>query len=555
MDFRAKFKKINLPKAFDDLNIQKLFNFSKKVDSAIIIDIDRSKLTLCDVSFADRIRIKSLKVVELKSDKKNEIISESLAVFIKDNDIQHNNVFLIPKLDSLLIKRLQLPAMPQEEIADALKWEIKEDIPYDIAEAILDYKIINRDSRPGEPSSLDIVCVWAREKEVKEQAFVLRQLGLKCLAVVPLPFIYPKFVSQYEQDNDAPVSILHIGEDKCYIVICNDKQLEFYRELPLSIDKLKECLTGVLTSESGEVSISAEKAEKLLFSVGIPQKEAIYEDKVSSTQILAMLRPILERLVQEIKRSLNYYYTELKNKGARVNRIFLGGQAKKIPNLDMFLKQELDLETKNIDISNKIEVSANTNRQILLEKIETLAIALSYKKGINLLPYEFRTEEIEKMQKVSLRWTTFIVSLLLIVSYIFTKVEIVSYRKRLDNALLHLEVISEVKKMKADRDALNNFISDLRTKEPPVGTLLKVLSSISDREVYFNEFTLASDSKQGFVSGFVKSTKNNPDAILANFVDRMAKTKYFSSVEISSVKKRKEAPFDITEFNLNFQVP
>jgi len=143
----------------------------------------------------------------------------------------------------------------------------------------------------------------------------------------------------------------------------------------------------------------------------------------------------------------------------------------------------------------------------------------------------------------------------LIVSYIFTKVEIVSYRKRLDNALLHLEVISEVKKMKADRDALNNFISDLRTKEPPVGTLLKVLSSISDREVYFNEFTLASDSKQGFVSGFVKSTKNNPDAILANFVDRMAKTKYFSSVEISSVKKRKEAPFDITEFNLNFQVP
>nr|MBP7088442.1 pilus assembly protein PilM [Candidatus Omnitrophota bacterium] len=373
---------------------------------------------------------------------------------------------------------------------------------------------------------------------------------------IPRAFIYPKFISEYSKEKvNTPFGILHIGEDKSYIVISYNHKLEFYRELPLSVSKLKEYLSGKLALETGEISLSEKEAEELLFDIGIPQGQAIYKGRINSTQILAMLRPGLERLTQEIKRSLNYYQSELRPKLPKINSIFLGGKAKSIPNLEVFLSQELALNTNIITAAEEIKISSPINRKDCFNNIESLGIILDYKRGVNILPYEFRTEDIEKVQKISLRWITFIISLFLIVSYFFTKVAIRAYRWQLDNALLHLNVISEVKKMKTDRDEISNFISDLKAKEPLVGQLLKVLSFISDREVFFNKFTLDSETKSGIINGFVKSTKNNPDAILANFADRMGKSNYFSKVEISSVKKKKEPPFEITEFNLNFEVP
>lgn len=556
MDLKAQFNKFKLPNIFKKLNLEKIPHFSKIIDSAIIVENHKSKLILWEVSSLDKVKVKNYRAINLIPEKKNEIATEALASFIKDVDIHATNTYLIPKLESLFIKRLQLPAMPEEEMKDALKWEIKEDCPFDLSEAIIDYEIIDKEVKSDAANTFDVICVLAKEEELREQILLLRQLGLKCVAAIPRAFIYPKFIYEYSKEkNNTPVSVLHIGEDSSYIVVCYNRKLEFYRELPLSISKLKEYLSGRLALEAGEISLTEEEAEELLFNIGIPQEDANYKGKISSNQILGMLRPGLERLIQEIKRSLNYYHTELRPKFSKINRIFLGGKAKKIPNLGIFLSEELSLEVKVITAEEEIKILPQINRKDCLGNIESLGIILDYKRGINILPYEFRTEDIEKVQKISLRWIAFIISLFLIVSYFFTKVAIKAYRWRLDNALLHLNVISEVKKMKTDRDQIGSFISELKAKEPSAGQLLKVLSSISDREVFFNKFTLDSKSKIGFIDGFIKSTKNNPDAILANFADRMSKSEYFSKVEISSVKKRKEPPFEITDFHLNFEVP
>jgi hypothetical protein len=349
------------------------------------------------------------------------------------------------------------------------------------------------------------------------------------------------------------VAILHLADDLCFFDICINNKLVFYRELPVSLNQLNESLRSALVSDRGRVELSAEEAEEVLFTVGVPQQDANYKDKISSTQILSMLRPVLERLAAEIKRSITYYQTHFQ--GGIVSDIAISGKGMDMPNLDSFLSKELSLGVKKIVLSDKIQVLSEVNPDAVAQSYASLGLALDYKTGINLLPSEFRTEKIERFQRISLRWTIFIVSLLLVVSFIFAKAGVGFYQKRLDNARVYLNVLSEVAQIKTKIDQLDNFVTEVRNAEIPAGDMLRYLSSITGKELFFVDFSLDNDSKKGSIKGYIRNSGNNPNTILTTFIADMKKSDYFSEVNIVSVSKNDSRGFESTEFEISFTLP
>ena len=545
-------KNMDLKQILDKIPIQKVLNFSKKVDSAIVVDIG-SKLNLFNVELKGEVKVSAFKSIELPSDKKGEVVLESLRNFIKENNIQHKNAILKSSLDSLLLKRIQLPALPEDELLDAIKWQLKEEVSFDLPKAVIDFSIIKKTTKEDGSKVLDIICVVAEEEEVKKQVLLLKQAGLNCLSVGILPFGYAKLIEQYIGKQHEPLGILHLEDDICYIGIYKDAKLEFYRELPISINKLRESLQGVLVSDKGKIELTSQEAEEVLFKLGVPEKEVAYKDKISSSQVLSMLRPILERLAGEIKRSLTYYDSQF-GVGS-VGKVFIAGAALKIPNVDKFLSNELSLSVEKFSLTNKLSVSSGINQDDLSESYASAGLALDYNQGINLLPHEFRTEKFEKVEKISLRWVAIIVVSLLAIFYIFAKAGIGAYQKRLDSASIHLNVMDEVKQIKAKADELNNFISDVKVKSYPAGAMLKKISSIAGPEIFFNDFSIDFSSKSGSINGFVKCINKNPQTVLTNFVRQQGKSGYFGDVSISSVDEKKEGGFDIADFMINFKLP
>jgi type IV pilus assembly protein PilM len=543
MDIQKIVKKIN----FDKLKL------SKKVDQVIVVDIGE-KLTLLDVELKGETKITALKIVDLGPEKTAETIASSLKGFIQENQIQHNNAVLKIHLESLLIKRIQLPAVPEAELPEAIKWQIKEDVPFDLTQSVLDYSIISKKTKDDGSKVLDIICILAKQEEVKNKALVLKQAGLKCLSVSVLASAYARLIEKYLRDEDSgPWGILHLERDSCYLAIYKQGKLQFYRELPTSIDKLKQALSGVLVSDRGKVELSSDEAEEVLFGVGIAQAGSVYEDKVSSAQILAMIRPILERLAQELKRSLTYYVSEFE--GEKINKIFISGLGPGVPGLDKFLSQESGLVIRNFPGQDKISISSKVDSGDLSRSYWNLAPALDYEKGINLLPHEFRAEKSEKVQKVSLRWIAFIAFLLLGVSYFFSQAQITAQEKRLDNALLHLNVISEIQQTKVNIDQLAGFFNQTKSSGLPADKLLKRLSSFAPRELFINSLSLDSASSSGSFSGFVKTSNKNPEVILTRFIGLIGSSQYFTDLSLSSLKKKKEANLDIAEYNITFSIP
>ncbi|HLD82838.1 MAG TPA: hypothetical protein VI976_02695, partial [Candidatus Omnitrophota bacterium] len=210
-----------------------------------------------------------------------------------------------------------------------------------------------------------------------------------------------------------------------------------------------------------------------------------------------------------------------------------------IPDIDKFLKTELSLNVGKISV-------LNLGSQIPQALYEGLSLAIDYGQGINLLPYEFRVEKFERLQKVSLRWIGFIAGALLFFSYLFASVGINAYKRRLENARLHLNVLSEVKAAKDRIEEFNKFIAQVSASQPDAGSLLKKLSNIAPRDLFIEALSINSELTSFKASGYIKSISQSPDVILNRFVSDMQSTQYFSDVSISSLEKTA----DMVKFNL-----
>jgi len=149
---------------------------------------------------------------------------------------------------------------------------------------------------------------------------------LKCLGIIPLPFGYAKLIEKYfPTKDDRASSFLHLGDDNCFFAIYKGKNLQFYRDLPITVSQLKKLLQGALTSEKGKVQLSADEAQEALFKIGLSDEDLHYKDKISSMQIKSMLWQIMGRLTQEVNRSLTYYRSEFG--GEAISSVLVGGEA------------------------------------------------------------------------------------------------------------------------------------------------------------------------------------------------------------------------------------
>jgi type IV pilus assembly protein PilM len=544
------------------MNIDNMLSFFKEklniilkvnVDSVIVLSVETAKLTLLNIDLKGKISVDALKEVEFEAGNKDSVILSSLRSFLQENSILSKHVILRPFLNSLIIKRIQLPIVPDKELLEAIKWQLKDDISFDLSEAVLDFSIIRKTTKEDGYRVFDIICAIAHEKEVNSYVLLIKQLGLSCLSVGVLPFGYEKLVERYlKQQNDDPLGILHLSQDTCCLNIFKNNKLVFYRELPISVTQLRDSLRGALVSHSGRVELSLEEADDVLFTVGVPDKDSVYKDKINSSQILSMLRPMLERLAGEIKRSLAYYESYFQ--GSPVNKIFISGRGVGIQNIDNFLGKELSFDIAKLSIKDMIALPANVEPQAIVQNLYSLGLALDFKNNVNILPFEYRSEKSEKLQKFSLRWIAFAAFLLFFVSFIFVHAGVKLYQSQLDNAKVHMNVLSEVLTIKEKNEQLNSFVKEIRDSEFPVGRMLKKISSVTPKDLFFVDLSLDCDSNKGSIKGYIKNSDKNPNVTLAKFIADMKNSAYFSEAAISKVAQNDSGGVVVTEFDISFKL-
>lgn len=300
--------------------------------------------------------------------------------------------------ESIIVRYLQLPEMPADELKKALQWEAEEYIPFRLSEVNLDSMILGH-SRDGDHNKMDVLLVSAKKDMVAEHVSVLKAAGLEPQIVDVDSFAFLNCYELNHQPQTGECSLLvNIGGEVTSINIYNNGASRFSRDIPIGGDT-------ITTAIRSRLNCSFAEAERLKKTIGAPlmdSQESVEEDESFSNSLMQTIRGTVEDMNSEdenspeavtakaITQSLNSLFTELRRsieffesqyRGLSVTRIILGGGTAMMNNLPRNMEKDLGLAVEIIDPLRQVKISHKIASQ---EQLESLRHQLGVGIGLGL---------------------------------------------------------------------------------------------------------------------------------------------------------------------------
>ena len=281
-------------------------------------------------------RVISIGVAEIEpySQNKIETIITAIKRIFKDNSFKKGQLVTALGGNSVVLKQVTFPSSSPKEIESALKWEASQYIPFPLDKVELRYQI--RYSRKDQKSS-EILLVAVDKVLLQNHLNLLNQINLhpKIIDVNPLA-LANAFLTLSGENEDNNIVMLDIGANTTILNIFRKDAFFFTRDISFGGD--------LFTRE-------IQSRHNLDYTLAEPFKK---EDKFDQP----MMRPILNRLISELRQSLLFYDTRTNNLG--YEKIILSGGGAQLPGLSHYLEENLKLPViafrplKNIQIDKNM---------------------------------------------------------------------------------------------------------------------------------------------------------------------------------------------------------
>jgi type IV pilus assembly protein PilM len=266
--------------------------------------------------------------------KEEELISliKKTVLEAKGEKIKTKNCIVsLPETESY-VRVVQLPKMQEEEIQEAIKWELEANIPIPIDDIYFDWQVIGRGAGPQD--HLDILIGALPKVLVDPYLSVIKKTGLDPLVFEIESVATGRALIKKEQCLE-PVMIIDIGGRRSSLIIFCGDTIWLTTGLPAS--------NSILIEEIAKnLKITLAKAKSFKIKIGLdPRKEggAVYRAMV----------PKMVELVAEIKKYLDYYqtfYASGHGLKPKIERILLCGGGANLKGLAAFLSSYLKVEVE-----------------------------------------------------------------------------------------------------------------------------------------------------------------------------------------------------------------
>lgn len=218
-----------------------------------------------------------------------------------------------------LIKNARLPKMPPEELDEAVRWEAHERFPFDVGAGLVRHLVAGEVRQGGEQRHE--VLMFAVESQILHDALQLvEDAGCQPVGLDAQPLALARaadFFMPADGDPDTVQALADLGSHSCQLVIRRAGRVVFVK----SIDIGSQDLTRAVIEKVGT---SLEDTHALRLRLGRGEGEAAHEDSKVYRAVTAAMRPVVERLAQEITLCLRYYSVTFR--GNRPDRVvFVGG--------------------------------------------------------------------------------------------------------------------------------------------------------------------------------------------------------------------------------------
>ena len=293
------------------------------------------------------------------------------------------------------IRRVAMPLMSKAELAEAVKWQIKDQLSFPVQDAVLDARVLG-EVWEKDIKKQDVIVAAASSVSVRDVITPIERAGGRARSVLPTHAAMWRCVSALVPEaSRGSVAVIEVGASETEVTIAKDGHIRLVRDLAIGTSSLTEALVSVVSSERGEVSIDYSKAELFMrrYGVLVGQVEGTTEEGIPLFHLSSLMRPSLENLLTELSRVFDFYKLQMDEAG--VSRILLCGGGATLKQLQSFLADGLGATVEVFNPLVRITHAAPPNDpEQIAESGPRLGVAigaaLEHGGGFNLLPDELR---------------------------------------------------------------------------------------------------------------------------------------------------------------------
>ncbi len=289
-------------------------------------------------------------------------VIEAIQRLFSEYKIKTQDVATAISGSSVIVKKIQLPSMSEQELAESIHWEAEQYIPFDIQEVNLDYQILEE----GAGTNMDILLVAAKKDKINDYMSVITQAGRNPVVMDIDAFaLQNSYELNYGVEPGRVVALVNSGASQANINIIKGEDSIFTRDITtIGGNQFTDAIMK-------DLNVTFEQAENLKQGQGVEGQ--------SPDAIAPILTSVSEQVLLEVQKTFDFFKATTSED--RIDRVVLSGGSARIPGLADSMAERFDCR---VEIANPFQNVNYSPKDFDAEFLEELGPACSIAVGLAL---------------------------------------------------------------------------------------------------------------------------------------------------------------------------
>lgn len=246
------------------------------------------------------------------------VVTDAVRTLMERNKIRGREAAMSVSGNTVIIKKITLPLMTQEELEESIQWEAEQYIPFDIKDVYIGHEVVAPRTDQGQ---MDVVLVAAKREMINDYKAVAEDAGLEPIIMDVDAFALQNcYEVNYGFHHHETIVLLDIGNSVVTMNVVTDGITMFTRDLSMGGSDITDEI-------SKQLNITYEEAE--LYKMG--GSPGARTDQVLPHEVEKIIGEKAEDMAAEIQRSIDFYSATAAS--SQIDKIMVSGGTAAIPSL------------------------------------------------------------------------------------------------------------------------------------------------------------------------------------------------------------------------------
>jgi type IV pilus assembly protein PilM len=293
-------------------------------------------------------------------------VVDAITELVATEKIKNRDIATSVSGHSVIVKKIKLPQMTEQELDESIQWEAEQYIPFDITDVNLDVQILGPDEQ--NVGQMEVLLVAAKKDMINDHMAVLQEAGLNPQVMDVDAFaIENMFEANYGMLDSGTIVLANIGASSTNVNILRNGVSTFTRDISIGGAQFTEEIQK-------QLNVSHDEAESLKLGgdLGAPTETT---EAVIPQEVGGIIRSVSESVAIEIQRSLDFFAATATDD--KITKVYLMGGSSKVPGLPSVVEAKLGIPTEIVNPFKSVMINEkNFNLAHISEVAPAAAVAV-----------------------------------------------------------------------------------------------------------------------------------------------------------------------------------